>query len=124
MALHLGTGPRACNGDRESCRFPKAGTGSKSPAMFDTFLSVLPVFAMILAGYGAARTGILPASANRDLNRFVVWIALPALMFHIVATTDWKQLWNGDFVIASLAGSLAPARRISRINPVDVLGGE
>ncbi len=40
--------------------------------MFDTFLSVLPVFAMILAGYGAARTGILPASANRDLNRFVV----------------------------------------------------
>ncbi len=75
--------------------------------MFDTFLSVLPVFAMILAGYGAARTGILPASANRDLNRFVVWIALPALMFHIVATTDWKQLWNGDFVIASLAGSLA-----------------
>lgn len=27
-------------------------------------------------------------------------------------------------VIISLAGSLAPARRISRINPVDVLGGE
>lgn len=75
--------------------------------MLTTFLSVLPVFAMILAGYGAARTGVLPASANRDLNRFVVWIALPALMFHIVATTDWRELWEGDFVIASLVGSLA-----------------
>lgn len=74
--------------------------------MFDTFFSVLPVFSMILAGYGAARTGILPAVANRELNRFVVWIALPALMFHIVASTDWRTLWDGDFVIASLAGSL------------------
>lgn len=75
--------------------------------MLITFLSIVPVFAIILAGYGAARTGILPASANRELNRFVVWIALPALLFHIVATTDWRAMWDNDFVIASLAGSLA-----------------
>ncbi|MGE4429305.1 MAG: AEC family transporter [Sphingobium sp.] len=74
--------------------------------MLDTFLSVLPVFTIILIGYLAARSGIIPASVNRDLNRFVVWIALPALMFHIVATTDWGELWDGNFVIASLAGSL------------------
>jgi len=74
--------------------------------MAGTFLSILPVFAIILIGYLAAWWGVVPASANRDLNRFVVWIALPALMFHIVATTDWGHLWDGDFVIASLAGSL------------------
>ena len=74
--------------------------------MLGTFFSILPVFAIILIGYLAARTGLVPASVNRDLNRFVVWIALPALMFHIVATTDWHNLWDTQFVIASLAGSL------------------
>lgn len=75
--------------------------------MIGTFFSIFPVFAMILAGYAAARTGILPAAANRDLNRFVSWIALPALMFSVVATTDWHRLWDGKFALASLAGSLA-----------------
>lgn len=74
--------------------------------MLGTFFSILPVFAIILIGYLAARTGLVPASVNRDLNRFVVWIALPALMFHIVATSDWHNLWDTHFVIASLAGSL------------------
>ncbi len=78
----------------------------RETAMLSTFISALPVFAMIAAGYAAARTGIIPAAANRELNRFVVWIALPCLMFSIVATTDWRALWDTDFVIASLAGSL------------------
>lgn len=73
--------------------------------MLATFFSALPVFGMILAGYAAARTGVIPASANRDLNRFVVWIALPALMFSIIAKTDWRATWDSGFAIASLAGS-------------------
>ena len=76
------------------------------PVMFDSLLSILPVFAIILAGYAAARIGIVPSSANRELNRFVAWIALPALMFSIVTATDWNALWNGSFVIASVGGSL------------------
>lgn len=75
--------------------------------MIETFFSIFPVFMMILAGYAAARTGVIPAAANRELNRFVVWIALPALMFSVVATTDWHHLWDGKFALASLAGSLA-----------------
>lgn len=68
--------------------------------MLTTFLSILPVFALILAGYGAGKSGIIPSSANTELNRFVIWLALPALMFSIVATTDWNSLWDSDFVIA------------------------
>lgn len=75
--------------------------------MIGTFLSIFPVFAMIFVGFAAARAGVVPASANRDLNRFVSWIALPALMFSVVATTDWHRLWDGKFALASLLGSLA-----------------
>ncbi|MPT47622.1 MAG: AEC family transporter [Sphingobium sp.] len=74
--------------------------------MFSNFISILPVFIVILTGYVAARLKIVPATASNDLNRFVLWIALPAMLFHIVATTDWANMWDGDFVIASLLGSL------------------
>lgn len=74
--------------------------------MLGSFLSILPVFAIIMVGYGAARTRIVPSSVHGALNRFVAWLALPALMFSIVATTDWRSLWDGAFVVASLAGSL------------------
>tara|TARA_R110000782_G_scaffold167129_4_gene259143 strand:- start:29263 stop:30201 length:939 start_codon:yes stop_codon:yes gene_type:complete len=73
--------------------------------MLDSFANVFPVFAIIFAGYIAAKTGIVPAAANRELNRFVIWLALPALMFSIVATTDWPALWDGDFVIATLSAA-------------------
>jgi len=73
--------------------------------MLTTFLSILPVFALILAGYGAGKSGIISPSANKELNRFVIWLALPALMFSIVATTDWHNLWDNDFVIAIMASS-------------------
>jgi len=74
--------------------------------MLGSFFSILPVFAIILAGYAAARIGVVPASMHGALNRFVIWIALPALMFSIVATTDWRGLWDGSFALASLVGSL------------------
>ncbi|MCB2014440.1 MAG: AEC family transporter [Sphingobium sp.] len=69
--------------------------------------SIFPVFAIIMAGYLAGKTGIVPAAAHAQLNRFVIWLALPALMFSIVATTDWHGLWNGDFVIAIMSSSMA-----------------
>lgn len=47
-----------------------------------------------------------PAAAG-ELNRFVVWLALPALVFHILANTSWQQLWQpgfvGTFLIACLS---------------------
>ena len=41
---------------------------------------VLPVFGLILAGYVCRRTGRLGETASAELNRFVVWLALPALL--------------------------------------------
>jgi len=75
--------------------------------MLSTALTVLPVFLIILAGYAAGKTGIVPAEYAQVINRFVVHIPLPALMFHIVATSDWHQIWNGDYVITMLASGLS-----------------
>lgn len=73
--------------------------------MLNIFLNILPVFAIILAGYGGARFNVIPSSAHQALNQFVACFALPAMLFHIIATTDWETMWDMNFVIASLLGS-------------------
>lgn len=61
---------------------------------------VMPIFALILAGWGARRTGVLGPHATGELNRFVVWLALPALLFDIVAKAHWSEIWQPGFVAA------------------------
>lgn len=73
--------------------------------MFATTVTILPIFLIIAAGYMLARSGVLGGGAAQALNRFVIWLALPCLMFDIVATTDWTHLWHGGFVTVSLLGS-------------------
>ncbi|WP_144637062.1 AEC family transporter [Bordetella genomosp. 13] len=66
--------------------------------MSATFAILLPIFALILAGYTCRRRGLLGPSAASELNRFVVWLALPALLFDVMARTTWQQLYQPGFV--------------------------
>ena len=64
------------------------------------FNVVLPVFALILIGYVCGRAGKLGASASIELNRFVVWLALPAQLFSFAANSGWQTLWQPEFITA------------------------
>lgn len=59
---------------------------------------VLPIFALILAGWLARRFGVLGPQATTELNRFVVYLALPALLFDVVAHVSWAEIWLPDFI--------------------------
>lgn len=65
---------------------------------------VLPVFGLILAGYLCRRTGRLGETASTEINRFVVWLALPALLFQATATSSWDEIWQPGFVASVSAG--------------------
>jgi malonate transporter and related proteins len=73
--------------------------------MFATLTVVLPIFALIFAGWLARRVGVLGAQATSELNRFVVYLALPALLFDIVAHANWATIWQPGFVAAFGLGS-------------------
>jgi malonate transporter len=60
--------------------------------MLTTFFIVLPIFALVFLGAGCRRGGILGPNATTELNRFVVYLALPALLFDIMAHSRWKTL--------------------------------
>ena len=68
--------------------------------------AALPVFALILAGYLAARFEILGPAATDSINRFVVYLALPALLFQAMATLAGRQLAGLHFVAAFGGGML------------------
>ncbi|WP_426313963.1 AEC family transporter [Methylobacterium fujisawaense] len=75
--------------------------------MLSTVLVVLPIFALIFAGWLARRIGVLGAAATTELNRFVVFLALPALLFDVTAHAHWSAIWKPGFIGAFGLSSLA-----------------
>ena len=68
--------------------------------MLYVFNVVLPVFLLILIGYVGGRAGKLGINASVELNRFVVWLALPAQLFNFAANSGWQTLWQPGFITA------------------------
>lgn len=68
--------------------------------MLSTLAVVLPIFGLILAGWASRRAGVLGPNASSELNRFVVYLALPAVLFDVMANTTLEQIWQPGFVAA------------------------
>jgi malonate transporter len=66
--------------------------------MLTTLVVVLPIFALIFVGYISRKVGVLGPNATTELNRFVVYLALPALLFDIMAHTTWAELYQPGFI--------------------------
>jgi malonate transporter len=65
----------------------------------------LPFFALILFGYVAAWRRWVPAASVPAFNGFLLFFAVPAMLFRFTAGTPFEQLLNGRFIVAwSLAG--------------------
>jgi len=69
------------------------------------FTITLPFFALIAAGYAAAWRRMLPLDAIPGLNGFVLFFALPCMLYRFGATTPIAQLLDGSvFLIWGLCG--------------------
>ncbi|HUO23995.1 MAG TPA: AEC family transporter [Caulobacteraceae bacterium] len=61
---------------------------------------IVPIFALILAGWLTRRLGVIGAQGMTELNRFVVWLSLPALLFDLTAHARLAEVWQPGFVLA------------------------
>jgi len=52
----------------------------------------LPIFALVLCGYLAARHGLLPEAAVPGLNAYVLYFALPCMLFRFGASMRFGKL--------------------------------
>lgn len=68
--------------------------------MLSLITIVVPIFALILCGFLARRWDSIGAAAVSEINKFVVYLALPALLFDVMANASWQQLYQPGFVLA------------------------
>ena len=68
--------------------------------MLQILLVTFPFFALVLAGYVAAQRRMLPLEAIPGLNGFVLFFALPAMLYRFGSTTPIAQLL--DFSVAGV----------------------
>jgi malonate transporter and related proteins len=66
---------------------------------------VLPVFAIMAAGWAAGRFGPFTPAATGVLNDFVYWVAFPPLIFRAMATAPLSATFDLPFLAAYSAGA-------------------
>ncbi|MBM3557071.1 MAG: AEC family transporter, partial [Alphaproteobacteria bacterium] len=91
------------------------GTSSSVDAAWDLRLTappmnavlniVLPFFALVFSGYGAAKAGLLDESLAKALNAFVFWFALPTMLVLALARAPLRESFDGGFLGAYYGGS-------------------
>ena len=66
-----------------------------------------PIYLMMLLGYGLTRAGLFGKSDMRIIGRFVLNLALPALLFKALADKHVREIFNLSYLLAYLVGTLA-----------------
>jgi malonate transporter and related proteins len=90
--------------------------------MLNNLTVTTPFFLLILGGYLATRRGLLPINSIAGLNSFVLFFALPCMLFRFGSTTPINQLFNFKLALVYLLCSavlVAVAVVISRRAKLD-----
>jgi predicted permease len=73
--------------------------------MSDVIGLVLPFFGLIFIGFVVARITREPLEALGWMNTFIVYVALPALFFQLLAKTPFEKLTEWGFILGSVAST-------------------
>jgi malonate transporter len=74
--------------------------------VLDVLLITFPFFALVLCGYVAARRRMLPFETISGLNSFVLYFALPCMLYRFGASTPIAQLLDGAAIAVYLVCAL------------------
>ena len=73
--------------------------------MSDVIGLVLPFFGLIFIGFVVARITREPLEALGWMNTFIIYVALPALFFQLLAKTPFERLTEWGFILGSVAST-------------------
>ena len=73
--------------------------------MYQVATLVMPLFGLIFLGYLAGRLKSIPVEGLAWMNFFIVYVALPALFFNLLATTPVSEFANGRFLLSTTLGT-------------------
>ncbi len=73
--------------------------------MIDVINLALPYFGLIILGFACGRIQKIPDNGLAWMGFFIVYMALPALFYRILAKTPFEQLANPPFIVATTLGT-------------------
>ena len=65
-----------------------------------------PIYLIILLGYLTTRAGLFARADMQVIGRFVINLAIPALLFKVSSERELGEIFNPSYLLAYLAGSL------------------
>ena len=65
-----------------------------------------PIFMIVLIGYGLTHRGLFSKADIRAFGKFVVALALPALVFKALSESRLSDIFNVGYLLAYATGSL------------------
>lgn len=74
--------------------------------MLDILSITGPIYLVIAAGYLCTRLGVFARAEMRVLGKFVINLALPALLFNALSQRRLGDVLNGTYLLTYAAGSL------------------
>ena len=75
--------------------------------MLEILSITTPVFLLIACGYAVVRVNLVPQAAIPGMGSFVVYLALPALLFNALSGRPVAEVYNSSYLLAFAVGSLA-----------------
>jgi malonate transporter and related proteins len=69
--------------------------------MVDVLNLALPYFGLIFIGFASGKLKQIPDTALAWMNFFIIYVALPALFYRILAQTPLEQLAQVDYIFAT-----------------------
>ncbi len=73
---------------------PRRPASDNARAMWEVLTVTFPFFALVLCGYLACKSKVLPVAAIGGLNSFVLFFALPCMLYRFGASTPVTQMLN------------------------------
>jgi len=86
--------------------------------MPDTLAAILPVFLVILLGYGLRRGGFVPDAFWASAERLTYFVTFPALLTANLATADMTAVDWAPMMVVQAAAVLAVAAMTLRARPI------
>jgi predicted permease len=75
--------------------------------MLDIINLALPYFGLIFIGFACGKYKQIPETALAWMDFFIVYVALPALFYGILANTPFEQLAQPNFIVATTLATFA-----------------
>ena len=75
--------------------------------MAEVLALALPFFGVIFLGLACGKLARIPEEGLAWLSFFIIYVALPALFFSLVAKTPFHELTNGTFIAATTLSTAA-----------------